>query len=208
MPARRATRFHQCACLIFWVLTASLVGLLNPIGPSTLAVAQEPEPAEKQDFADGRTVEQLIDDLASPSYRKREGAGRALVQQGPKAMKDLADQLIDAPPETQWRIKKVLGEIASRYDNETLFKAMALLKLRFNDIDATSLKREWQNSRRNQAIAKLRSLGMKIVDDFNAANLNGWGNNRIQIVPGQIFARGEGIQPFPIVPLFFKMFIA
>ncbi|MFT7629613.1 MAG: hypothetical protein ACI87E_000613 [Mariniblastus sp.] len=151
-------------------------------------------------------IEQALADLDAPSYKTRERAKLQLAKFGGEALKSLAFHSLNCSPEAQWRIRKTLEDISINGDEDVCFKALGLLKFRY-DIESTTnstltqslqqLEAQWRLKRKQAAIKRLRQLGAVVNDPIEDAMQDG---REMALLLGQnvIFTnRAYGAAPAP-----------
>ncbi len=121
------------------------------------------------------SINQLLMMLDSPKYLERETATTQLANLGSKSLKPMAIYYLKSSPESCWRIKRSLEQIATNGDEATFLKAVALLQLLVGvnndqlEAQLMRLKFEWSTKQTSTAIETLESAGAKIE---NFAPLN------------------------------------
>ena len=120
-------------------------------------------------------VQQLIKQLAQVDFDQREEAERKLVEIGSPVVEPLIGTLPDCTPDVCSRVKRILQAVAGDCDEESLFKILAALQIRF---EAPAERIEflldsWTVQRRQSAVARWRKQGAIVEDpyaDFDLAN--------------------------------------
>ncbi len=114
------------------------------------------------------SINQLLKMLDSPKYLEREKATTQLANLGSKSLKPMAIHYLKSSPESCWRIKRTLEQIATNGDEATFLKAVALLQLLVGvnndqlEAQLMRLKFEWSTKQTSTAIETLESAGAKI----------------------------------------------
>ena len=124
--------------------------------------------AHGQASQDNRGVEvpELIKQLAQVDFEQRETAERKLIEIGSPAVEPLVDTLLDCTPDVCSRTKRILQAVAEDCDEESLFKILAALQIRF-EVPTQRIEfllDRWTVGRRQAAITYWRAQGA-IVDD-------------------------------------------
>ena len=146
---------------------------------------QEPQPQI------GRLIEQLYE----VDFDQRELAERQLIEIGAPAIDLLLEELIDCKPDVCSRVKRILQACSEKCDEESLFKVLAVLRLRFNvpDQRVKPMLERWASQRRSAVVAAWREQGAVVVDPFQGMGRDGAANVlvnglRLQMAPGrQVF---------------------
>ena len=113
-------------------------------------------------------IQQLVKQLAQQDFERRESAERQLIEIGSPAVDALLEELIDCKPDVCSRIKRILQLCSDKCDEESLFKVLGVLRLRFEvpgqRIDP--LLERWAFQRRGELVAALREQGAVVDDPF------------------------------------------
>ena len=124
------TRFSQFVGRAVAVCLLLLAGLNSP----TLAWGQrttaDNSPAEVNGAVGSRETvsdQQLFQDLQSDKFQVRENATDELAKRGAVVLPEIAKRYFTAPPETVYRIRKVLEGVSSSGDEQTFLRATSLL---------------------------------------------------------------------------------
>jgi len=165
--------------------------------PSAESVDENDELAQQPDAAQPN-IEALITQLDSGDYASREEALVKLAKIGEEAIEPLAEKSFDCTAETQWRIKKTLEAICTSGAEDVFYKALSVIKVRFNESSSSNsnlneslrqLEQKWRKKRKSQAIANLRNKGATVTDpleDLDELNdIRALGGN-IMIINGGI----------------------
>jgi hypothetical protein len=118
-------------------------------------------------------IAELIDQLNSPAFARRQSATVSIIEHGASALPKLSQRFFESSPEVNYRIRKSLEGIASAGDEETFLKSSAiLLTLYSNGNDQIfqqieELKAKWQTQRTEFAIAALKRTGAEVVQQRN-----------------------------------------
>ncbi len=110
-------------------------------------------------------IEDLIQQLDAPKFVLREDATNQLVNLGQSVLQPVAVHFLDASPEAQWRIKRILETMGTEADDEeTSLKAIGVLILLDHEIDGelAGLLRSWRENRSMRAIEYLVSKGASV----------------------------------------------
>lgn len=143
-------------------------------------------------------IDELIANLGGPDYAQREFASNELVKIGHDAIGPLAFRSLECPPESCWRIKKILERISTNGNEEVFYKAAGILQLRYDggnkemSLRLAQLKYEWQEKRKSDAITTLRNHGV-IVNDTNEHGLARAGNAPLLLRGNVVILEGNGI---------------
>ena len=138
---------------------------------------QAPQAAQKV------KVGQLIDDLSQVDYDQREAAERQLIEIGSPAVDPLINALVDCTPDVCSRVKRILQAIAGECDEESLFKALAALRIRF-EVPAQRIKPlidRWAIQSRAAVVARWRKQGAIVEDRFESIDPVDEIDNQIQM---------------------------
>lgn len=154
-----------------------LVGLNSP----TVAWAQPTTIAESPaevNSAEGSTKtgsdQQLFQDLQSDKFQVRENAMYQLAKRGDIVLPEIAKRYFTAPPETVYRIRKILEGVSSSGDEQTFLRATSLLLTLYSNGNEEmaqrieSLKADWRKRRKDNAVQAIIGSGGKVVSNYNA----------------------------------------
>ena len=113
-------------------------------------------------------IQQLVKQLAHPDFEQRESAERQLIEIGSRAVDSLLEELIDCKPDVCSRIKRILQLCSEKCDEESLFKVLGVLRLRFevSDQRIEPLLQRWAFQRRGELVANWREQGVVVNDPF------------------------------------------
>ena len=113
-------------------------------------------------------IQQLVKQLAHPDFEQRESAERQLIEIGSPAVDSLLEELIDCKPDVCSRIKRILQLCSEKCDEESLFKVLGVLRLRFevSDQRIEPLLQRWAFQRRGELVANWREQGVVVNDPF------------------------------------------
>jgi len=144
-----------------------------------------------------KLVKQLIGQLAQADFDQRESAERQLIEIGSPAVDLLLEELIDCKPDVCSRIKRILQACPGKCDEESLFKALGVLRLRFelSDQRIEPLLTQWTSRRRAAIVDAWRAQGAIVNDPVESLERNILGaiGNRGQIrlgPPGLVIEQG------------------
>jgi hypothetical protein len=161
--------------------TICIVGLmfaLSATGSISHLAAQEPETA---------SIPELIRRLESRTFVERETATQQLVDSGSATLRPLARNLGDASPETVYRSRKIIQEIAKSGDESTFLKSAAILKLvSFGTLQDNfdvmlALENEWKSRRTEIAADALREMGAEVQLAKDEIEIAGGGLNPLRM---------------------------
>ena len=147
----------------FSIFCLALIGVCQS-SPSATAIAQQD--TEASDAA--ATIESLLQALQSPRYDDREKAMEQIIETGAGDLPIIARYYFEAPPESVYRIRKILEGISSNGNEATFVKATSLLlALYSNGSDEMrerieGLKEDWRLRRRNAAIEVIIAAGASV----------------------------------------------
>ena len=139
--------------------------------PSFTAIAQQNSETSKA----APDIETLLQALESPRYQERQAAMEQVIATGSGDLQIIARYYFEAPPESVYRIRKILEGISSNGDEATFVKATSLLlALYSNGSDEMrerieGLKEDWRLRRRNAALEVIMAAGATVKPvSFNA----------------------------------------
>ena len=192
MPARLMPARLMPACM-----SAVLTGWFFFVAVSAVG-GQVPQQRQLQ-------VQQLVKQLAQPDFDKRESAERQLIEIGSPAVDFLLEELIDCKPDVCSRIKRILQLCSEKCDEESLFKVLGVLRLRFevSDQRIEPLLQRWAFQRRGELVANWREQGVVVNDPFEKRGdvlevMGGLGQFRLAPVP-QVFGQGALARRQPVL---------
>jgi len=113
-------------------------------------------------------IQQLIEQLAQSDFDLREAAERQLIEIGSPAVDPLVGALLDCTPDVCSRVKRILQTVASECDEESLFKVLAALRIRF-EVPVQRIKPlldDWAIQSRSAVVAQWRKQGAVVLDPF------------------------------------------
>ena len=145
-----------CATFI-WVSQAA---------PSFTAIAQQDSEATSAEA--NTNIETLLKALESPRYQERQAAMEQIIATGSAELPIIARYYFEAPPESVYRIRKILEGISSNGDEAAFVKATSLLlALYSNGSDEMrqrieGLKEAWRLRRRNAALEVITAAGATV----------------------------------------------
>ena len=136
-----------------------------------LSVASEQVPRQGQP-----QVEELLKQLAHADFDQRESAERQLIAIGSPAVDSLLEELINCKPDVCSRIKRILRECAGKCDEESLYKVLGTLHLRFNmpDEQIELLLGRWDAQQRAAIVKVWRELGAVVEDPWENLRHGNW----------------------------------
>ena len=113
-------------------------------------------------------VQQLIEQLSQTDFDQRESAEQQLVEIGSPAVDQLIGTLRDCKPDVCSRVKRILQAVAGKCDEESLFKVLAALRIRFDVSDQRikPLLNRWAIQSRSAVVDRWREEGAIVVDPF------------------------------------------
>lgn len=117
-------------------------------------------------------VQQLIEQLAQADFDLREAAERQLIEIGSPAVDPLVRALLGCTPDVCSRAKRILQTVASECDEESLFKVLAALRIRF-EVPAQRIKPlldRWAIQNRDAVVARWREQGAIVSDPFGPSD--------------------------------------
>ena len=113
------------------------------------------------------SVDELLQQLDSRSYRDREMATDELIELGPQIFKPLATHYFEASSEAGWRIHRILEGIGKNAQEQDFLKSIAIIQVLYGAQDdrnqhrLAQLQYQWKATRREDAARQLRDLGFK-----------------------------------------------
>ena len=113
-------------------------------------------------------VDQLIEQLAHVDFDQREEAERQLIEIGSPSVDSLISSLLNCTPDVCSRVKRILQAVAKECDEESLFKVLAALRIRF-EVPPQRIKPlldRWAIQRRNAVVARWREQGAIVEDPY------------------------------------------
>ena len=154
--------------------TGSAVGAQDieqpaPIVPESTEEARETSTQESPTDS----VEDLLKQLDSPSFKEREAATERLAQLGPDTLKQIIVDFFDSSSEAGWRIHRVLEGIGKNSNEEDFLKSMAIIQILYGAQDEQSQRRlaklqyQWKSTRRKEAARKLSAQGFRFASQFD-----------------------------------------
>jgi hypothetical protein len=116
--------------------------------------------------ASPQDLRSLIDQLDDNDFQRRESAQSQIVALGDAAIVPLAKRLSSCSPETCSRIKRAMYQIAENCNEDSLFKILSILKVRFEipDQQIQPLLTRWAVMGRKAVIQRWRDSGATVVD--------------------------------------------
>jgi len=125
-----------------------------------------------------RTVsdQQLFQDLQSEKFQVRENATNQLAKRGSIVLPEIAKRYFTAPPETVYRIRKILEGVGSSGDEQTFLRATSLLLTLYSSGNEEmvqrieQLKADWRRRRKDDAVQVILAAGGKVVSEYNSQN--------------------------------------
>ncbi|MEM7454042.1 MAG: PDZ domain-containing protein [Planctomycetota bacterium] len=158
--------------------------------------------AQEQSAAQELSLDEImatLRQLDSPRFAERERATQILSQLGEPSLRPMAFHFLQATPESSWRIRKCLEMIGTTGDEATFLKSAGLLQLLFGHSSdelqrqLRRMKHEWNEQRKQDAIAQLVSAGARVNDttagqgrlDFELAQLIEDGQSNMNLNGGQ-----------------------
>ena len=118
--------------------------------------------------------EQLFQDLENDKFQVRENATNQLAKRGAIVLPEIAKRYFTAPPETVYRIRKILEGVGSSGDEQTFLRATSLLLTLYSNGDKEMveridrLKADWRKRRKDDAVQAILAAGGKVVSDYNS----------------------------------------
>ena len=113
-------------------------------------------------------VQKLVKQLSEADFDQRESAERQLIEIGSPAVDSLLKELVDCKPDVCSRIKRILQECSKECDEESLFKVLGVLRLRF-EVPVQRIEpmlQRWAFQRRAEVVAAWREQGAVVDDPF------------------------------------------
>ncbi len=152
-----------------------LVGLLLP----AVAWAQSTDDGQADlkrpvKLAETASEDQLFQDLENHKFSIREEATTELAKRGADVLPEIADRYFTAPPETVYRIRKILEGVGSAGDEQTFLRATSLLLTLYSNGNKEMverielLKAEWRKRRKDDAVQAILADGGKVISEYNA----------------------------------------
>ena len=168
------TRFSR---LVGWLATASIMLLVGRTS-QTLAYCQPTEDSPADVKADEGAIDsvsdqQLFQDLQNDKFQVRENATNQLAKRGAIVLPEIARRYFTAPPETVYRIRKILEGVSSSGDEQTFLRATSLLLTLYSNGNKEmvqrieSLKADWRKRRKDDAVQAILAAGGKVVSKYN-----------------------------------------
>ena len=111
-------------------------------------------------------IQQLIEQLNQTDFELREAAQRKLIEIGSPAVDPLVSTLLDCTPDVCSRVKQILQAVAVECDEESVFKVLAALQIRF-EVPAERVKQlldRWAIHSRGAVVARWREQGAIVMD--------------------------------------------
>ena len=115
-------------------------------------------------------VKQLLKQLDANNYQTREAAANELTLAGDRALRPMVMHSFSSSPESSWRIRSIIEEIGVAGSEATFYKSTGILRLLYPLDDGSmadrleNLRQQWQLTRKNRVIERLRELGATISD--------------------------------------------
>ncbi len=166
-------RFVGCWIAAFGLLLCG--GANSPVAlgrcQTTIGVPVDAKPPE--DASATTSVEQLFENLQSEKFQVRENATKELVERGAMVLPEIAKRYFSAPPETVYRIRKILEGVGSSGDEQTFLRATSLLLTLYSNGNQEMgerierLKADWRKRRKEEAVKVIVASGGKVVSAFN-----------------------------------------
>ena len=141
-------------------------------------------------------VQQLIEQLSQTDFDQRESAEQQLVEIGSPAVDQLIGTLQDCKPDVCSRVKRILQAVAGKCDEESLFKVLAALRIRFDVSDQRikPLLNRWAIQSRTAVVDRWREQGAIVVDPFgNEAAMDDLDEREKRIAAQGIFRIDGGV---------------
>lgn len=141
-------------------------------------------------------LDQLIEQLDDGDFQARESAQGQIVTLGDAAIEPLARRLSTCSPETCSRVKRALFQIAENCNEDSLFKILSILKLRFQipDEQVQPLLTRWAVMGRKAVIQQWRDKGAAVVDPHEQMVQQGFANQ--PFLPGGRPMAFNGVRVF------------
>ena len=133
------------------------------------AGVNQPAPASRTAVSE----EQLFRDLQGDKFQTRENATNELANRGADVLPKIAQKYFTAPPETVYRIRRILEGISSSGDEPTFLRATGLLLTLYSSSDKEMIQRieklnaDWRIRRKDKAVQAILADGGKVVSDYN-----------------------------------------
>jgi len=118
--------------------------------------------------------EQLFQDLEDDKFEVRENATYQLAKRGATVLPQIASRYFTAPPETVYRIRKILEGVGSSGDEQTFLRATSLLLTLYSNGNKEmvqrieQLKADWRTRRKDEAVQAILAAGGKVVSEYNS----------------------------------------
>ena len=173
MQKQRRNRYHGIAC--GWKLPARLV---PAVAAATVVfccmfVTSHTVQGETPPEVQTGEVQELIDQLAQVDFDQRKAAEQKLIEIGSPAVDSLIRTLPNCTPDVCSRIKQILLTVAGDSNEESLFKILAALRIRF-ELPAERiylLQDQWAVKRREAVVARWRKQGAIVDDPYEHVDL-------------------------------------
>ena len=160
-------------------VTASLL-LLSGLQPQAVAWCQSGEDGQAEAKqaevpAETPSAEQLFQDLESDRFLVREEATTELAKLGADVLPKIAERYFTAPPETIYRIRKILEGVGSSGDEPTFLRATSLLLTLYSNGNEEMvqrielLKADWRKRRKDNAVQAILANGGEVVSEYNTS---------------------------------------
>ena len=141
-------------------------------------------------------VQQLIEQLSQTDFDQRESAEQQLVEIGSPAVDQLIGTLRDCKPDVCSRVKRILQAVAGKCDEESLFKVLAALRIRFDVSDQRikPLLNRWAIQSRGAVVDRWREQGAIVDDPFGGvAAMDDLDEREKQMAAQRIFRIDGGV---------------
>ena len=118
-------------------------------------------------------VRQLIEQMAQIDFDQRQAAEQRLIEIGSPAVDPLITTLLDCKPDVCARVKRILQAITRECDEDSLFRALAALRIRFEvpSQRIQLLSDRWAIQRREAVVAQWRQQGAIVNDALESVEL-------------------------------------
>ena len=167
----RFSRFVGCTVGLSLLL---LLGLNSPaVAWSQLTTDISAEVNGSEGATEPVSDQQLFQDLQNDKFQVRENATNQLAKRGAVVLPEIAKRYFTAPPETVYRIRKILEGVGSSGDEQTFLRATSLLLTLYSngneemDQRIELLKADWRKRRKDFAVQAILGSGGKVVSEYN-----------------------------------------
>ncbi len=121
-----------------------------------------------------KSDQQLLDDLEHEKYAVREEATRLLTARSARVLPEIAKRYFNAPPETVYRIRKILEGVSASSEEETFLRATSLLLTLYSNGNQAMaerielLKADWRQRRKSDALKAIVKAGGKVTSAYSS----------------------------------------